>query len=79
MAAQAQQQAHLASILYQALGEPIGLLLTCSDEHKARQALYAARRAAGDPALDCLQIRMWPDGGLAIVRGKQAQSALEEL
>lgn len=74
-------QQHYTSILYSALGERIGLLLTCSDEHKARQLLYTARRIAGDDALSCLQIRMWPDGGLAIVRGagETSPSALDEL
>lgn len=72
-------QSRCASILYQAFAEPIGLLLTCSDAGKARQALYAARRASADEALDCLQIRMWPDGGLVIVRGTAPASAADSV
>ena len=57
-------------LLYQALSEPIGLLLQCSDAGLARQRLYAARSAAGDPELAQLQFRMspLPDGNLVIVK-----------
>lgn len=59
------------TVLWQALAEPVGLLLTANDPQKARQRLYAARQAAQDPDLDRLQIRMVDfDGGqIAIVKG----------
>lgn len=64
-------QQHLAQILFQALGEPVGLRLRVSDQKAARQQLYAARRASGDPDLDRLQIRADPrsEGHLVIVKG----------
>lgn len=60
----------LAAILYQALGEPIGLLLSTSDSNRARQKLYQARAAAADPALDVIQIRIspFPEGDLVLVK-----------
>ncbi len=67
-----QQTSDLQLILYQALGEPIGLLLEVSDFARARQALYRARAEAKDPDLAGLQFRASPglDGGnLIIVKG----------
>jgi hypothetical protein len=60
--------AHLTGLLYSALAEPIGLLLSASDRNRARQALYQARVQAADPALAELQIRAspWPEGDLVI-------------
>ena len=60
------------ALLYQALGEPIGLLLQCSNPGLARQRLYAARASARDPALGGLQIRMspFPEGNLVICKGQ---------
>lgn len=63
----------LKAILYQALGEPIGLLIQCNDWNKARQAFYRARAEANDPALSQLQIRVSPGiegGNLIIVNQK---------
>lgn len=67
----------LKLILYQALGEPIGLLLQCSDWGKARQALYRARADAQDPALAGLQFRASPglDGGNLIIVNQKVQLA----
>jgi hypothetical protein len=61
----------LTAILYQALGEPIGLLLRTSDTERARQGLYRARAASGDPDLARLQFRVSPitEGDLVIVKG----------
>jgi hypothetical protein len=63
----------LQAILYLALSEPIGLLLTVSDVTRARARLYSARREASDPELDRLQIRVSPlaDGELIIVKGQE--------
>lgn len=66
-------QDQLKAILYQALGEPIGLLLDCSDWARARQALYRARAEAGDPQLAQLQFRASPGipgGNLIIINQK---------
>ena len=64
-------RAAATELLYLALGEPLGVLLRTSDYEKARMALYAARTAAMDPALDCLQFRRspFPDGDLVIAKG----------
>ncbi len=61
------------AILYQALAEPIGLLLQVSDFSKARQAFYRARAEAQDPALSILQLRAspgLPGGNLIILKQK---------
>lgn len=67
----------LKSLLYSALGEPLGLVLRTSDTERARQRLYAARRSAADPALDVLQFRLWPteDGGLVICKTGRVPNA----
>ena len=67
------QQSIWQAILYQALAEPIGLLLQCPDWAKARQALYRARAEAKDPSLAALQFRASPGlvgGNLIIVNQK---------
>lgn len=61
----------LRTLLYQALAQPIGLLLRTSDMPRARQKLYAARRDSGDSALNCLQFRASPGlsgGDLIIIK-----------
>ncbi len=60
----------LIPLLYQALAEPIGLVLRTSDWRRARQQLYAARVQAADGALVGLQFRAWPgeDGDLVITK-----------
>lgn len=66
------RQEELALVLYQALGEPIGLLLSCEDAPRARQALYQARSKIGDEDLGRLQIRLvegMEGGNLALVKG----------
>lgn len=63
----------LQLILYQALGEPIGLLVQTSDFPRARAAFYRARAEAHDPDLDQLQLRASPGlegGDLIIVNRK---------
>lgn len=66
-----QAKLRLTEFLYQALAEPIGLVLRTSDPVRARQQLYQARQAAQDPSLDCIQIRMspFPDGDLVLCKG----------
>lgn len=63
-------QAELQTLLYQALAEPIGLVLRVEDFARARQRLYAARAACQDEALKGLQFRGWtgPEGNLVIVK-----------
>lgn len=74
-------QVELQGILYQALSEPIGLLLRSSDPVRCRMRLYQARTAAGDPALALLQFRLAggiAGGDLVICKGKSmAQEARE--
>lgn len=60
-----------AEFLYLALGEPIGLLMRAENANTARQSLYAARAASGDPQLDGLRLILAPFGDpqqLAIVK-----------
>lgn len=65
----------LTHLLYQALGESIGLLIQASDCQRVRQRLYAARTASGDESLRGLQIRQWnapegEEGNLVIVNSR---------
>lgn len=65
----------LTRILYQALGEPIGLVLAVDGSARvARNKLYTRRNALGDPALNRLQVRFSPfaEGQLVIVKGPEA-------
>lgn len=66
------QLVQLTDILYSALGEPIGLLLRCSDAALVRQKLYVARQKAQDPALQALQFRLvdLPDGDLIVIKAE---------
>ena len=72
-------RAQAAEVLYAALAEPIGLVLRTSDTKRVRQHLYAARRAACDPALEILSIRIspFPEGDLVIVRTGPVALALD--
>lgn len=45
-------------LLYQALGEPFGLVLRTNDPNRLRQRLYQARVKLGDPKLDVLQFSL---------------------
>lgn len=60
----------LKLLWYQALGEPLGLLLQVEDPKKAKQALYRARAGAGDLDLAGVQIRTSPieGGNLLLIR-----------
>lgn len=72
------RQLVLVGLLYQALGEPVGLLLHSGDPARARQMLYQARVKAKDPDLARLQIRLCEvpprgeklGGNVAIVKGE---------
>ncbi len=59
----------LQALLYQAMAEPIGLLVEVSDFPRARAAFYRARVEAKDPALAALQFRVSPglEGGNLII------------
>lgn len=58
----------LEMLLDQALTEPIGLLLSCSDPERFRARLYTERRKSG--RFSCLQFRIspFPDGQLVICK-----------
>lgn len=61
----------LLEILYAALDEPIGLLLsTPQGMERVRNGFYLARDLSQDPALSELQLRSspFPDGDLVIVK-----------
>lgn len=64
-------------LLYQALREPIGVLVQTSDFARARQMLYRARADAGDPELSQLQFRVSPglEGGNLIIVKERVQVA----
>jgi len=47
-------------LLYSALGSQIGIVVSVSDFIRGQQKLYQAKRASGDPSLDCLQFRRSP-------------------
>lgn len=59
----------LTSILYDARGASIGLVLRTSDSHRLKHQLYAMRKELADPSLAELQIRTspFPEGDLIIV------------
>lgn len=54
---------------YAAAGTPYGISLIVTDAEPCRQALYRARAAAADPALDGLQVRARGADRLWIVKG----------
>lgn len=68
--------AEATEIMYQALAEPIGLLVQTNDLNGARARFYAARKLAGDPALSVLQFRASPvpGGELVIIRAAEAET-----
>jgi hypothetical protein len=55
------------SILYRALGTPLGLELPCSDITKVRAKLYAARVASKDISLNVLEFRAAPTGKAILI------------
>lgn len=73
----ARELVRLQAILYQALNEPIGLVLRTSDAVKARMRLYQARAASGDEALDRLQFRLAPWGRAELLITKGAAKPQE--
>lgn len=64
--------ADVQELWYQALAEPVGLLIATNDYVRLRDRLYRARSAMADPALTDLRICQspWPDGQLVITRIK---------
>ncbi len=73
-------QASPIDVLYQALAEPIGLIIRVSDREQVRQRLYQARTKAGDKALEGLQIRVsaWAEGDLVVCHQKVLVKAAEQ-
>lgn len=56
-------------ILYLALSEPIGILVSTNDFERGRQMLYTTRAGLKDPALAVLQFRVspWPEQGQIVI------------
>lgn len=46
-----------ADLIYQALAQPIGLLINCDDFEAFRTRLYKVKSTLADPALQALQFR----------------------
>lgn len=65
-----EEEARLQAMLWQAMNEPIGLLLRSIDPPAARQRLYSARRSAGAPVLDQLQFRLSGAEFILITKGE---------
>lgn len=67
----------LTSLLYEALAEPIGLLVATADPDRLRQRLYQLRTLADDPELERLQIAASPipGGELVIVKTKRPETS----
>jgi hypothetical protein len=58
--------------LYQALAEPLGIVVRASDVARARAKFYNVRRDLMDPELNHLRFVAWPDGQIAICKGREA-------
>lgn len=67
----------MLEIMYQALGEPIGLLCQTNDFNRARSTFSAAKKKAQDPALDQLEFRGSPlkGGDFIIIKGQPVATA----
>lgn len=65
------QRDDIELLLYQALAEPVGVLLQTEDPTRARQLIYQTRAALKDPELARLQIRVveLQGGNIVIVKG----------
>lgn len=71
------QHRFLQQILYQALAQPYGLLLSAEDPLKMQQKLYAAKYTAKDLALAGLEIKLSPiEGGELVIYDKKNIQAL---
>lgn len=59
-----------SELLYQALAEPIGLVIKCLDFEAFRTRLYKIKSTLADPDLACLQFRRSPfvEGNLIITK-----------
>lgn len=60
----------LQSMLYSALAAEFGLIVRTDDPKRARQRLYEARAACGDPSLARLQFRFSPENSDFIIIAK---------
>lgn len=71
------QLRELQTLLYNALAEPIGLLVKSSDPNGLVAKLRAARDKAEDPALSALQFRRSPfaEGDLLILKSDALEGA----
>ena len=71
-AAAAQADQALRAILFQALSEPVGLLIRTNSPERARQQFYQARRGFPDLAQLSFRASPFPDGELVIIRNDPA-------
>lgn len=65
------------SFWYEALSAEFGIIISTNNPEALRQALYKARREAGDPALDHMSIRispLLPEEEVWIVKSSKIQS-----
>lgn len=71
----------LRTLLYQALAEPIGLLIATPEPEKLRKRLWMMKQLAEDPELDRVQIANSPvEGGqIVIVKVTREERADPEL
>lgn len=61
---------------YAALGTNVGICIETDDPDRCKQRLYAARKASGDPDLDCLAIVQSPtDAGHLWIIHKEIKNA----
>lgn len=66
-----EQKKQLELWLYQALAEPIGLLLLAENPKQAKEHLLQARKASLDPELMRVKVRIgqWEDGNIVLFKG----------
>lgn len=71
----------LRAMLYQALAEPIGLLIATPDPERLRKRLWQIKQLAEDPEMERLQIASSPiEGGqIVIVKVERESSTQGEL
>lgn len=71
------QHRYLQQFLYQALGQPWGLLVSTDDPVRTQQKLYAAKYTSRDPALAGVEIKLSPvDGGELVIYDREKLRAL---
>lgn len=74
-----EDNAELVGLMWQAVAEPIGLLIVTDDPERLKQRLRWLRDAENDPELERLQFASSPldDGDVVIVKTQKAESERE--